>query len=69
MSKLTVGDGPAPYKSSDDASSSVDYGDLKTSNAVKVDRFVKQVLVSTDKFDRKILQLFKVRQKLLTVSS
>ena len=68
MSKLTVGDGPVPSKSSDDASSSFDYGDQKASRAVNADRFVKQVLESTDRFDRKILQLFKVRQKLLTVS-
>ena len=67
MSKLTVGAGPIPPQFSDDASCSVDECD-QTTRAMDADRFVKQVFESTDKVDRRILQLFKVRHKLLTIN-
>ena len=64
MSKLTVGDGLVASKFSDDTSCS---GDQKT-NLMNVDRFVQQVLKSTDKVDRRILKLFQVQQQSSTVN-
>ena len=63
MSKLIVGDVPIPSKFSDDSNDafcSVDDGRQKT-RVMNEDRFVKQVFESTDKVDRRMLQLIKVQ--------
>ena len=68
MGKLTVDDGPVPPKfSSDDASCSVEQCDQKTM-AMSADRLVKRVFESTDKVDKRILHLFKVRHKSQTIN-
>ena len=67
MSKLTVGDGAVTSKFSDDTSCSVDKSDQGT-KVMNVDRFVQQLFKSTDKVDRRLLQLFNVQQKFSTVN-
>ena len=68
MSKLTVSDGPAPSNFlNGNASSGVEQGDQRT-RAMNSDRFVKRAFESADKVDRRLLQLFKVKQKLQTTN-
>ena len=68
MSKLTVGeDGPVASKFSDGTSCSAEQSDQKT-KAINADHFVQQVLKSTDKVDRRILQLLNVQKKSTAVN-
>ena len=68
MSKLTIQDGHASTNFSDDESCSDKVSGQKT-RALNANQIIKRLLESTDKVDRRILQLLMTKQKSLTAIS
>ena len=66
MSQLTINDDAASFRYPFEASYSDGIGDQKA-RAMNADRFVKRMVESTDKVDKQLLQLLKLRQKSLAV--
>ena len=65
MSQLTIRDGPVPSELSSASGDQLD----QESRAINTDSFAKRILESKDKVDRRMLKLFKVKEKLQTFSS